>query len=73
MSDRADEIKSKIIQLLREHREMFTKEIADSLEMSPSTTSKYLEILRAEKMVTRSDDRKPYAIWRLKDNGKQNK
>jgi len=77
MSDRTDEIKDKIIQLLKkERREMFTKEIADNLspKMSPATTSKYLEILRAEGKVIRSDEKKPFANWRLKDNdsGKTN-
>jgi len=73
MSDRTDEIKDKIIQLLKkERREMFTKEIADNLfpKMSPATTSKYLGILDAEGKVTKSDERKPYTYWHLKDNGK---
>ena len=68
MNDRTDEIKDKIIQLLREHGEMFTKEIAGSLGMSSATTSKYLLILRAEGVIIKSDDRKPYTYWRLKDN-----
>lgn len=70
MSDRTSEIKDNIIQLLKERREMFTKEIAKNLKMSPATTSKYLEILRAEGKVIKSDERKPYVNWCLKDNGK---
>ena len=73
MSDRTDEIKDKITQLLKkERREMFSKEIAQNLKISPQTISKYLGILYAEGKVTKSDDRKPYTYWRLKDNGKQN-
>lgn len=73
MSDREGETKDKIIQLLKkEQREMFTKEIAKNLEMALPTISKYLGILYAEGKVTKSDERKPYTYWRLKDNGKQN-
>ena len=73
MVDRTREINNNIVQLLKEHGEMFTKEIAGSLGMSSATTSKYLLILRAEGLIIKSDDRKPYTYWRLKDNGKQNK
>ena len=72
MSDRGSETKDKIIQLLKkERREMFTKEIAQNLKMALPTISKYLGILHAEGEVTKSDERKPYIYWRLKDNGKQ--
>lgn len=70
MGDRTSEIKNNIIQLLKEHGEMFTKEIAGNLGMSSATTSKYLLILRAEGVIIKSDDRKPYTYWRLKDNVK---
>lgn len=71
MSDATDEVKNKIIHLLKkERREMFTKEIAKNLKMAPPTISKYLGILKAEGKVTKSDERKPYTFWRLKNNGK---
>jgi len=71
MSDREGETKDKIIRLLKkEHREMFTKEIAQKLEMALPTISKYLGILYAEGKVTKSAERKPYVNWRLKDNVK---
>jgi len=73
MSDREDEAKDKIIQLLKkERREMFTKEIAQTLKMALPTASKYLGILHAEGKVIKSDKRKPYIIWLLKEVGKQN-
>jgi len=68
MSDRMSEIRDKIIQLLREHDEMCTKDVAKGLKLSPSTTSKYLEIFRAEGLLIKSDNRKPYIYWRLKDS-----
>lgn len=71
MSDRGSEIKDKIIQLLKKERhEMFTKEIAQNLKIALPTISKYLGILHAEGKVTKSDERKPYTYWCLKDNGK---
>ncbi len=70
MGDRTSEIKDNIVQLLTEHGEMFTKDIAKNIKVSPATTSKYLGILHAEGKVTKSDERKPYVNWRLKDNGK---
>jgi len=71
MSDKENEIKDKIIQLLKkERREMFTKEIAQKLKMALPTISKYLGILHAEGEVKKFDERKPYTYWRLKDNGK---
>ena len=74
MSDRGSETKDKIMQLLKkEQREMFTKEIAQKLEMALPTISKYLGILHAEGDVRKSDKRKPYIYWRLKDHGKQTK
>jgi Mn-dependent DtxR family transcriptional regulator len=72
MSDSGSETKDKIIQLLRkERREMFTKEIAQKLTMALPTVSKYLGILHAEGQVIKSDERKPYTYWSLKDNGIQ--
>ena len=74
MSDKESETKDKIIQLLKkEQREMFTKEIAKKLVISSQTISKYLGILHAEGKVIKSDERKPYVNWRLKNNGEQNK
>lgn len=71
MSDRGNETKDKIIQLLKkERREMFTKEIAQNLKMALPTISKYLGILHAEGDVIKFDERKPYIYWRLKENGK---
>ena len=71
MSDSENEIKDKIIQLLKkERREMFTKEIAQNLKMALPTISKYLGILYAEGNVLKFDERKPYTYWRLKDNAK---
>ena len=68
MSDSGSETKDKIIQLLRkEQRQMFTKEIAKNLEMALPTISKYLGILHAEGEVIKSDERKPYTYWSLKD------
>jgi len=68
MSDNGSETKNKIIQLLRkEHRKMFTKEIAKDLKMAPTTISKYLEILHAEGVVIKSDETKPYKYWSLKN------
>ena len=73
MSDREDEIKDKIIQLFKkERREMFTKEIAQNLNMTLPTISKYLGILHAKGDLTKLDKRKPYIYWRLKDNSKRN-
>ena len=71
MSDRGSETKENIIQLLKkERREMFTKEIAQNLKIALPTISKYLGILHAEGEVTKSDERKPYIYWCLKDNDK---
>ena len=70
MSDRTSEIKDNIIRQLKERGEMFTKDIAKNINVSPATTSKYLGILHAEGKVIKSDERKPYVNWRLKDNGK---
>jgi DNA-binding Lrp family transcriptional regulator len=58
-----DEKKRSILKLLEREREMFTLEIARSLSLSPPTTSKYLEILKAEGKVT-SYKRLPYIYWR---------
>ncbi len=46
---------------------MFTKEIAQNIKMAPPTISKYLGILHAEGEIIKSDERKPYTYWRLKD------
>ena len=70
MGDRTSEIKNNIIQLLKERGEMFSKDIAKNIKVSPATTSKYLEILLAEGKLIKSDERKPYINWRLKDNVK---
>ena len=73
MSDREDETKDKIIQLLKkERREMFTKEISQKLYITLPTISKYLSILHAEGYLTKFDERKPYIYWGLKENDKQN-
>ena len=66
MSDREDEIKDKIIQLLKQQGKMFIKDIAGKLTTSPSTISKYLGILNAEGKVSKSEQR-PYIYWQLKD------
>jgi len=71
MSDKEIEIKENIIHLLKkERREMFTKEITQKMKMALPTISKYLGILHAEGKVIKSDERKPYTYWRLKDTGK---
>ena len=70
MVDRTREIKDNIVQLLKECGEMFTKDIANKINVSPATTSKYLGILHAEGKVIKSDARKPYINWRVKDTGK---
>jgi Mn-dependent DtxR family transcriptional regulator len=73
MSVREDEIKDKIIQLLKkERRQMFTKEISQKLNMALPTISKYLGILHAEGNITKFDERKPYIYWGLNENDKQN-
>jgi predicted transcriptional regulator len=58
-----DEKKRSILKLLDREQAMFTLEIAQSLDLSPPTTSKYLEILKAEGKVT-SYKRLPYIYWR---------
>jgi DNA-binding transcriptional ArsR family regulator len=60
-----DEKKRMILELLEGEREMFTLEIARNLGASAPTTSKYLEVLKAEGKVT-SFERLPYVYWRLK-------
>lgn len=60
-----DEKKEMILRLLAQGGDMFTLEIARSLGASAPTTSKYLEILKAEGKVT-SYKRLPYVYWRRK-------
>ena len=58
-----DEEKRNILSLLQAEHEMFTAEIAKNLGLSPPTTSKYLEILKAEGKVT-NYKRTPYVYWK---------
>ena len=58
-----EEKKLSILTLLQTGQEMFTAEIARSMGLSPATTSKYLEILKAEGKVT-SYKRTPYIHWK---------
>ncbi|MFC1902936.1 winged helix-turn-helix domain-containing protein [Chloroflexota bacterium] len=58
-----DEKKRNILNLLQSGHEMFTAEIAKNLGMSSATTSKYLEVLKAEGKVT-SYKRTPYIYWK---------
>lgn len=58
-----DDKKDHILNLLGNDRDMFTLEIAQSLGLSPPTTAKYLEILKAEGKVT-NYKRLPYTYWR---------
>jgi len=60
-----DEKKKMILKLLTQGHDMFTLEIAQSLGTSAPTTSKYLEILKAEGKVT-SYKRLPYVYWKCK-------
>ncbi len=64
-----DEIRRDILKLLEGGREMFSLEIAKNLGLSPPTTSKYLEILKAEGKVI-SYDRLPYKYWKRVGAGK---
>lgn len=61
-----EEIKDRIIQLLKQQGKMFNKEIAGKLTTSPATVSKYLGILHAEGKVSKSEQR-PYIYWQIKD------
>jgi predicted transcriptional regulator len=71
MSEKANkkikENKDKILKLIAERGKMHIKEIADNIDMSPATTSKYLGILEAEKKVKRHDDQPPYVYWTLNE------
>ncbi len=58
-----DDKKLKILKTLRSDRELFTLEIARIVGMSPATTCKYLEILKAEGKIT-SNRRTPFTYWR---------
>jgi len=60
-----DEKKERILQLLEQRQDMFTLEIAQCLGTSAPTTSKYLEILKAEGKIT-SYKRLPYVYWKRK-------
>ena len=57
------EKKRRILNLLEDGHEMFTAEIARRVGLSSATTSKYLEILKAELKVT-NYKRTPYVYWR---------
>ena len=57
------EKKHKILNLLQDGHEMFTAEIAKSVGLSSATTSKYLQILKAEHKVT-NYHRAPYVYWK---------
>jgi DNA-binding Lrp family transcriptional regulator len=59
-----DDKKNKILDLLWAHDEMFTLEIAKILGLSAPTTSKYLEILKAEGKIT-NFQRLPYVYWKI--------
>jgi Mn-dependent DtxR family transcriptional regulator len=56
--------KNMIIDLLSAHEEMFTLEVAKILGLSAPTTSKYLEILKAEGKITNLQ-RLPYVYWKI--------
>jgi predicted transcriptional regulator len=58
-----EEVKNKILDLLENRQELFTLEIARSLGLSPPTTAKYLEILKAEGRIT-NFNRLPYVYWK---------
>ena len=57
------EKKRRILNLLQNGHDMFTTEIAKSIGLSAATTSKYLEILKAERKVT-NYKKTPYIYWR---------
>ncbi len=65
------EKKRNILDLLQTEHEMFTAEIAKRVGLSPSTASKYLEILKAEGKVI-NYRRTPYVFWK-KAVGNRNK
>jgi len=62
------ELKQKILKLLKEKGEAYTKEIAKAISISTTTASKYLNILEAEGRVEKRIQ-KPYTYWRIKNNG----
>ena len=57
------EEKRNILNLLQDGHEMFTAEIAKRVGLSSATTSKYLEILKAERKVT-NHKKTPYIYWK---------
>lgn len=61
-----EEKKLRILKLLQDGHEMFTADIAKSVGLSSATTSKYLEILKAERKVT-NYRRTPYVYWKKVD------
>jgi predicted transcriptional regulator len=58
-----DDKKGTILKILGKNQERFTLEIARDAGISPATTCKYLEILKAEGKVT-SYRRAPFTYWK---------
>lgn len=58
-----DDKKLKILKTLQSDQDLFTLEIARIVGMSPATTCKYLEVLKAEGKIT-SYRRTPFTYWR---------
>ncbi len=61
-----EEKKIQILSLLEIEHNMFTAEIAKKIGLSPPTTAKYLEILKAEGKVI-SLKKAPYVYWEKKN------
>ncbi len=64
-----DQTKTKILNILSKDNVINIKDIAKKVGISPSTASKYLQVLKAEGKV---DTKKqlPYTFWSLKKNHK---
>jgi len=60
-----NEIKEKILRILEDGGETFTKDIAKKASISVTTASKYLSILEAEGQIERRTQ-KPYTYWKIK-------
>ena len=59
-----EDTKNKILEILKKAGETYTKDIAKKANLSPTTVSKYLKILKAEKKVE-TREQKPYVYWSI--------
>ena len=59
-----EKIKENILKTFENNKELYTKEIANIIGVTPATVSKYLAILYSEKKIKKREQR-PYIYWSL--------